>query len=230
MWEPWNTLNHLTSTPPFSLTLEARLSFFMACIIPRRPWQPDASLLDGPAAGELSWDATSELGMMLMLSGVEALSSMVGSAPFRQLKVFRLLWGGGGFNSVEGAKKKGSRTTKACGWTNALAQWRKIWLTNIYKNFLRINAQFWFCLKSVRCKAEECDVSVITTTPSDFVTRKLLQIFPRTATRGKTMSVFVLTRLLTFCKDEDVWKRLNVRMSHSHISLFGVPKDKVEKL
>lgn len=102
-------LNH--SAPLCILTFEARLSFFMACIIPRRPWQPEASLLEGPAAGELSCDATSELGTMLMLSGVEALSSMLGSAPFRQLKVFRLLWGGGGFNSVEGAKKKkkGSR-------------------------------------------------------------------------------------------------------------------------
>lgn len=83
------------------LTLEARLSFFMACIIPRRPWHPDASLLAVPVAGELSWDAASELGMMLMLSGVEALSSMLGSAPFRQLRVFRLLWGGGGFKSVD---------------------------------------------------------------------------------------------------------------------------------
>lgn len=85
--------------PHFILTLEARFSFFMACIIPRRPWQADASLLDVPAAGELSWDPTSEPGMMLMLSGVE--SSMLGSAPFRQLKVFLLLWGGGGFNSAQ---------------------------------------------------------------------------------------------------------------------------------
>lgn len=77
----------------------------MACIIPRRPWL-DASLRPGPAAGELSWDATSELGMMLMLSEVEALSRMLGSVPFRQLKVFRLLWGGGTFNSEQGAKKK----------------------------------------------------------------------------------------------------------------------------
>lgn len=88
------------SAPLFVLTLEARLSFFMACIIPRRPRQPGVSLRPGPAAGELSWDATSELGMMLMLSDLEVLSSMLGSAPFRQLKVFRLLWGSGAFNSV----------------------------------------------------------------------------------------------------------------------------------
>lgn len=94
------TLKHLA--PLFTLTLEARLSFFMACIMPRRPWQPDASLRAGPVAGELSWDAPSELGTMLTLSDVEAVSSMLGSAPFRQLKVFRLLWGGGGFKSVEG--------------------------------------------------------------------------------------------------------------------------------
>lgn len=81
------------------LTFEARLSFFMACIIPRLPWEPETSLRPGPAAGELSCDAASELGMMLMLSEVEALSRILGSAPFRQLKVFRLLWRGGGFNS-----------------------------------------------------------------------------------------------------------------------------------
>lgn len=71
--------------------MEARLSFFMACIIPRRPWQPAASLLDVPAAGELSWEPTSEPGTMLRLSGVDTLSSMLASAPFRQLSVFRLL-------------------------------------------------------------------------------------------------------------------------------------------
>lgn len=80
---------HQTLVP--LLTLEARLSFFMACIIPLRPWQPDASFLDVPVAGELSWDPTSEPGMMLRLSGVDTLSSMPGSAPFRQLNVFRLL-------------------------------------------------------------------------------------------------------------------------------------------
>lgn len=103
IWVPWNKCTWITLTPLYILTLEARLSFFMACIIPRRPWQPDVSLRVCPAAGELSWDATSELGMILMLSGV--LSSMLGSAPFRQLKVFRLLWGGVGFNSAGGAKE-----------------------------------------------------------------------------------------------------------------------------
>lgn len=86
------------------LTLEARLSFFMACIIPRLPWQPEASLRPGPAAGELSCDTASELGMMLRLSEAEALSRMLGSGPFRQLSVFRLLCSGGGFSSVPGKK------------------------------------------------------------------------------------------------------------------------------
>lgn len=70
--------------------MEARLSFLMACIIPRRPWQPAVSFLEVPAAGELSWEPTSEPGMMLRLSGVEALSRL-GSAPCRQLSVLRLL-------------------------------------------------------------------------------------------------------------------------------------------
>lgn len=43
--------------------------------------------------------------MMLMLSDVEALSSRLGSAPFRQLRVFLLLGGGEGFNSVRGPKE-----------------------------------------------------------------------------------------------------------------------------
>lgn len=78
-------------TPVPVLTLEARLSFFMACIIPLRPWQPEASFLDAPVAGELSWEPTSEPGMTPRLSGVDALSSGPGSAPFRQPNVFRLL-------------------------------------------------------------------------------------------------------------------------------------------
>lgn len=94
---PPSTPVHLSAR--LRLTLEARLSFFMACIIPRRPWHPDASVLVGPVAGELSWDAASEVGLMLMLSGVEALSSMLGSAPLRQLSVFRLPFDGGGLNS-----------------------------------------------------------------------------------------------------------------------------------
>ena len=102
--------------PVFILTFEARRSFFMACIIPRRPWQPDVSLRPGPAAGELSCDAASELGMMLMLSEAEALSRMPGSAPCRQLRVFRLLWGGGGFNSSGGAKGRQIKIRKAKGW------------------------------------------------------------------------------------------------------------------
>lgn len=110
-WETWNkcTLNqmmHSGSAQFFILTLEARFSFFMACIIPRRPWHPEVSLRPGPAAGELSCDATSELGMMLMLSDAEALSSKLGSAPFRQLRVFLLLWGGGSFSSVGGATRE----------------------------------------------------------------------------------------------------------------------------
>lgn len=71
--------------------MEARLSFFMACIIPLRPWQPETSFLGGPVAGELSWDPTSDPGMMLRLSGADTVSSAPGSALFRQLSVFRLL-------------------------------------------------------------------------------------------------------------------------------------------
>lgn len=71
--------------------MEARLSFLMACIIPRRPWQPEASFLDVPAAGELSWEPTSEPGTMLRLSGVDTPSRAPGSPPRRHPSVFRRL-------------------------------------------------------------------------------------------------------------------------------------------
>lgn len=138
---------HLASL--YILTLEARLSFFIACIIPRRPWQPDTSLLDVPAAGELSWDATPELGMMLMLSGVEALSSMFGSAPFRQLKVFRRLWGGGSFNSVDGGRVQGSTVPK---------KKKGLWLSKGLQIILLTNTSKVFVYE----EAKECDLSVIT--------------------------------------------------------------------
>ena len=83
-------------------TLEALLSFLMACIIPRRPWQPVESPRPGPMAGELSCDAASKQGRMLTLSVGDALSSMPGSTPFRQLSVLRRLCGGVACTSVGG--------------------------------------------------------------------------------------------------------------------------------
>lgn len=75
------------------LTLEARLSFLMACIIPRLPILSRGSC----PVGELSWDATSELGIMLMYSEGEMFRRLVCrtySAPFWQLRLPCLLGGG----------------------------------------------------------------------------------------------------------------------------------------
>lgn len=98
------TLWHHPDSAPFPrLTLEARLSFLMACIIPRRPCPEESPRLD-PVTGELSWEAASELGMMLILSEGEGLSRTLGSAPLIKLRVFLLLWGGKGFGSGGGTK------------------------------------------------------------------------------------------------------------------------------
>jgi len=87
----------------------------MACIIPRRPWQPPESPRPAPAAGELSCDEASKHGRVLMLSVRDVLSGMLGSTPFRQLMVLRRLRGGVACTSVACTSAYNKRRSQVIG-------------------------------------------------------------------------------------------------------------------